>query len=681
MASDEFRAPWISASELALPATAMLVLAGMVAPIGATLLDVMLSFSLALSLMVLVVAASSRRALDFSAFPTVMLVATLLRLSLNVASTRLILLRGDSGANAAGVVIEAFGRVIVGDNYAVGIVVFAVLAIINFAVITKGASRVAEVAARFTLDAMPGKQMAIDADLNSGSIGEEEARKRRRELSREADFYAAMDGIGKFVRGDAVAAILIMVVNLVAGIFVGVVEKGMGVADALHAYTILTVGDGLAAQIPALLTSTAAGVIVSRTSSELDLPQTIGHELLRSPGVLFGAAGILGLLGITPGLPHLPMLAMAAAMAALGGRSRTMAREAAQESAVVKPKPQADAAASPWPDIIRLELGAALIPFVNEPWKLADKIQALRPKLREELGITLPAVRIVDNLSLDQNQYRILLRGSEVARSTTRSSMSLAIAGPRGASRNVRGIETAEPAFGLPALWVAGEQIANARAAGYTVVDALTALVTHFAEIVRANASEIITRRDVEALLETAQKVTPRIVEELSGAGIHLGSVFRVIQLLLAQRIGVRDFPVILEALAAEGGSSKDPAELAEKIRPLIARAICEPLRRPDGTLAVLVVDPALEEPFFTALGADHQTLSDPNVIRSVTEAIRKTTAEIAAKMMDMPAIVVSPQIRRMFERIARRAANHLVVLGATDIPAGLDTSIVGRIA
>src|SRR5579863_5022351 len=405
----------ISASELALPATAMLVLAGMLAPIGATLLDVLLSFSLALSIVVLVVSASNRRALDFSAFPTVLLVATLLRLSLNVASTRLILLHGNLGAAAAGTVIEAFGRVIVGDNYAVGMVVFIVIAIINFAVVTKGASRVAEVAARFTLDAMPGKQMAIDADLNSGGVGEEEARRRRRELAREADFYAAMDGIGKFVRGDAVAAILIMAINLIAGLFIGVIEKGLSVGDALHTYTILTIGDGLAAQIPALLTSTAAGVIVSRTSSDLDLPNTIGKEMMRNPGVLFGAAGLLGIIGLLPGLPHVPFVALAIVLGALGFRSRKAAEEAAREVTLAKPKP-VDASAGAWPDILRLELGAALVPFVNEPWKLAEKIQALRPKLRDELGITLPAVRIVDNLALEQNGYRVLLRGTEVAR-------------------------------------------------------------------------------------------------------------------------------------------------------------------------------------------------------------------------------------------------------------------------
>ena len=670
----------MTGSELALPATAMLVLSGMLAPIGAHLLDLLLSFSIALSVVVLVVSASNRNALEFSAFPTVLLVATLLRLSLNVASTRLILLHGDLGPAAAGIVIESFGRVIVGDSYAVGVVVFVVLAIINFAVVTKGASRVAEVAARFTLDAMPGKQMAIDADLNAGIVGEEEARRRRRELAREADFYAAMDGIGKFVRGDAIAAIMIMAVNLIAGLFIGIGEKGLSLGEALRTYSILTIGDGLAAQVPALLTSTAAGVIVSRTASELDLPDTIGRELMRRPAALLGAGGLLGLIGLMPGLPHLRFLLMALVLTILAARSRTFAEAAAAESAGVKPKPAAEREQSFWPDILRLELGAALVPFVNEPWKLAEKIQTLRPKLREQLGFTLPAVRIADNLALEQNTYRILLRGTEVARAQIRTTMSLAIPGQKGPSPSVKGIETVEPAFGVPALWTAGEQVTNARLQGYTVVDALTVLVTHFAEVVRSHAAEILTRKDVEAMLEVAQKAVPRIVEELSGVNIHLGTVYRVLQLLLAQRISVRDLPVILEAVAAEGVATKEPAELAERIRPLIGRAICEPLRRSDGSLPVLVVEPTLEEPFFAAVSANQPALSDPSVIRSVSEAVRKATMEAAAKMMDMPAVVVSPQIRRLFERVASRIVSHLVVLGATDIPSGVQTSIVGRI-
>jgi flagellar biosynthesis protein FlhA len=457
------------------------------------------------------------------------------------------------------------------------------------------------------------------------------------------------------------------------------IEKGMSFGDALHTYTILTVGDGLAAQVPALLTSTAAGIIVSRTADDLDLPNTIGKELFHNTAAMLSAGGLLALIAMMPGLPHLPFLAIAAALIALGLRARAAEAAAAEEGAVVKPK-VADQVASPWPDILRLELGSALIPFVNEPWKLADKIQALRPKIRDELGITLPAVRIVDNLALDQNTYRIMLRGAEAARGSIRATMSLAIAGAKGPSSTVKGLETVEPAFGLPALWVAGEQVSKARLAGYAVVDALTAMVTHFAEIVRASSAEILTRKDVEGMLEAAQKAVPRIVEELSGLNIHLGTVYRVLQLLLAQRIQVRDLPVILEALAAEGASTKDPAELAERIRPLIGRAICEGLRRPDGTLPVLVVDPTLEEPFFAAASADQKILTDPQVLRTVTEAVRKATGDAAAKSGEMPAVVVSPQIRRIFERVARRVSKHIVVLGATDIPAGVESTIVGRI-
>ncbi len=678
MAATQKTVSWMTPSELALPAAALLILAGMLAPVGPTLLDILLSFSIALSLTVVVVAASSRRSLDFSAFPTVLLVATLLRLSLNIASTRLILLHGDRGPSAAGTVIESFGRVLVGGNYAVGIVVFVALAIINFAVVTKGASRVAEVAARFTLDAMPGKQMAIDADLNAGIIGEEEARRRRRELGREGDFYAAMDGVGKFVRGDAVAAILIMVINLVAGLFIGIFEKGLSFDDAVHTYTILTIGDGLAAQIPALLTSTAAGLIVSSSAGEADLPNTIGQEFFRNPGALFGASALLGLVGVLPGLPHVPFWFMALLIAGLAYRARTLA--AATEPLAPAVKPEAEKGASDlWPDILRLELGAALVPFVNEPWRLTERIKALRPKLRSELGIVMPAVRIVDNLSLEPNVYRIVLRGAEVARGTLRPSMHLAIPGPRGANPALKGIETVEPAFGLPALWIANDQLNLARQSGYTVADALTVLVTHFSEVVRANASEIITRKDVESMLEQAQKLTPRIVEELSGLGIHLGTVYRTLQLLLSERIPVADLPAILEAIAAEGAVAKDPAELAERIRPRIARIICEPLRRPDGALVVIVVDPELEAPFFAAAGAEQPMPTDPAFLRRLSEALAKAMGEAAAKG-ENPPIVVSPQIRRMFERVARRTVKHAVVLGANDIPSSVPLLVVGRV-
>jgi len=669
----------LTVSELAMPLAAALVLGGMLAPVGPTLLDIMLSLSLALSVAILVATASGKKALDFSAFPTVLLAAALLRLSLNVASTRLILLHGDRGEAAAGRVIESFGRMVVGGDYAVGIVVFAVLAIINFAVITKGASRVAEVAARFTLDSLPGKQMAIDADLNSGAIGEQEAQRRRRELAREADFYAAMDGIGKFVRGDAVAAILIMVINLGAGFFIGYFEKGMDPSQAVETYTILTIGDGLAAQIPALLTSTAAGLIVSRTASETDLSAVIGQELLRNPVAMWGAAFFLALLGLLPSLPHVPFLLMAAILAAT--QSLLARRPSAMAGEAPKPPPvPARAKQEPWPDILCLELGAGLVPFVREPWKLADRIGKIREAIRDEVGLVIPQVRIADNLALAQNAYRIVLRGTELARSELRAGMSLAIPGAGGPKPDVKGIETTDPAFGVKAWWVAGINEQKARLAGYTIIEPLAVLLTHFSESVKVAAAEILTRRDTEELLEKAQKLVPRIVEELAGLGISLGAVYRVLQNLLSQGIAIRDFPAILEAIAAEGSAAKDPVELAERIRPRIGRIICEPLRSADGTLRILAVDPALEEPFFQALAAGEALPARPEVWSRVESAVRYAVGKSAEKHGDASPIVVSPQIRRPFERIVKRVSARLKVLGATDIPALVKTEIVGRV-
>ena len=669
----------LALSELATPLAAVLVLSGMLAPVGPTLLDIMLSLSLALSVAMLVATATGKKALDFSAFPTVLLAAALLRLSLNVASTRLILLHGDQGEAAAGRVIECFGRMVVGGDYAVGIVVFAVLAIINFAVITKGASRVAEVAARFTLDSLPGKQMAIDADLNSGAIGEQEAQRRRRELAREADFYAAMDGIGKFVRGDAVAAILIMVINLGAGFFIGYFEKGMDASQAVQTYTILTIGDGLAAQIPALLTSTAAGLIVSRTASEMDLPTVIGQELLRNPVAMWGAAFLIGLLGLLPGLPHAPFLVMAIALAAI--QTLLSRRAAGAPGDAPKPAPApARGKQDPWPDILGLELGAGLVPFVREPWKLADRIGKIREAVRDEIGLVIPQVRIADNLALAQNAYRIVLRGTELARAELRAGMSLAIPGAAGPKSDVKGIETADPAFGVKAWWVTGVNEQKARLAGYTIIEPLAVLLTHFSESVKVAAAEILTRRDAEELLEKAQKLVPRIVEELSGLGISLGAVYRVLQNLLSQGIAIRDFPAILEAIAAEGSASKEPAELAERIRPRIGRIICEPLRSPDGTLRILPVEPALEEPFFQALAAGEAFPARPEVWSRVESAVRYAIAKSAEKHGDASPIMVSPQIRRAFERVVKRVSPRLKVLGAADIPSVIRTEIVGRV-
>ncbi|MGH7906350.1 MAG: flagellar biosynthesis protein FlhA [Candidatus Binataceae bacterium] len=664
-----------SAAELALPIAVVMVLSGMLAPVGPITLDVLLTLSLTLSVAILVAAASGRRPLDFSAFPTVLLLATLFRLSLNVASTRLILLSGNQGPDAAGVVLESFGRLIVGGDYAVGLVVFTVLAIINFAVVTKGASRVAEVAARFTLDAMPGKQMAIDADLNAGVIGDQEAQHRRKELAREADFYAAMDGIGKFVRGDAVAAVLIMILNLGAGLFIGIFEKGLDVQQALHTYTILTVGDGLAAQIPALLTSTAAAVIVSRSGNDQHLPSVIGRELFRNSTAMLGAAILIGFLGLLPDLPHAPFLLMAGVLFGV--------QKLAPAPAAESPKPvQAPAARQeePWPAALKLELGLGLMTFMQTPWNLPEQIGKIREQLKQEIGFTMPRVVIADNATLGSNAYRILLRDTELARGETRVGMSLALPGINGPRPNVRGIETADPAFGIQALWVTGEEERKARGAGYTIVTPLVVLLTHFKESVKANSADLITRRDVEQAVEQAQKIVPRIVEELSGFGIHLGAVYRVFRTLLAEGIAIKDSPAILEAIAAEAYGTKDPVDIAEKIRPRIGRIICEPLRGPEGSLKILVVEPGIEDAFFRAAAQGDLLPTERDTLARVEDALRKAVSAATKASGETPVVVVSPQIRRAFERVSRRVAARVNVLGAGEIPAAIKKTIVGRV-
>ncbi len=669
----------LGAPEFALPLGAVVVLSGMLAPINAVAMDILLTLSLTLSVAVLLAAASGKRPLDFSSFPTVLLLATLFRLSLNVASTRLILLHGSEGPAAAGVVLESFGRMVVGGDYAVGLVVFVVLAIINFAVVTKGASRVAEVAARFTLDGMPGKQMAIDADLNAGVIGDQEAQRRRRDVAREADFYAAMDGIGKFVRGDAVAAMLIIAVNLVAGLFIGIYEQGLAVDQALHTYTILTIGDGLAAQIPALLTSTAAALIVSRSGSgsDLELSSVVSRELLGNSGATVGAAILIGILGLIPRLPHIPFLLMSAALIAL---RRFMSVRPAAVAETPKAAPAAPARKSdPWPDPVRMELGLGLMCFMQQPWNLPDQIGKLRDQLKAELGFTLPQVVIADNAALSPNTYRIILRDTELARGEARVGMNLGLPGAQGTNPKIKGIATTDPAFGIPAYWVMGEEEKKARAAGYTIVTPLVVLLTHFKEVIKENAAELVTRRDIEALIEQAQKLVPRIVEELSGFGIHLGAVYRVFRTLLAQAIAIKDAPAILEAIAAEAHATKDAIEIAERIRHRLGRIICEPLRSADGSIKILLADSSIEEIFFKAQAAGEQIPTEHGAVARVEEAIRAAVNAGARATGETPVIVVSPQIRRAFERVASRVGK-IKVIGAGEIPSSIKKTIVGRI-
>jgi len=539
---------WKKRSELMLPVGIVGILFVMILPVPPLALDLLLTFNVTTAIIILLVAVYVKKPLDFSTFPVLLLVTTLFRLALNVASTRLILLHGAEGPEAAGQVIKSFGNFVIGGNYAVGFIVFAILVIINFVVITKGAGRIAEVAARFTLDAMPGKQMAIDADLNAGLIGDEEARRRRKEVALEADFYGAMDGASKFVRGDAVAGILITVINIVGGLIIGVLQQGLPVGEAARVYTLLTVGDGLVAQIPALVISTAAGIVVSNVNSEEGLSDSIGRQFLFSPRPLIIASAILFVFGLIPGLPHIAFLTLSIVTGAIGyivykTAEDRKAQEAEKEKAAAKPAAKKEAVDEvPLIDTLSLEVGYRLIPLVDssEGGELLERVKAIRRQFAEEMGIMVPAVHIKDNLQLKPSEYVFLVKGVEVARGELLAGHSLAI-DPGNAEPGLEGVQTVDPAFGLPSIWVSDTQIEKAQLMGYTVVNHSAIIATHVTEVIRNHANEILGRQEVQALIDRVAKTYPKVVEELVPSLLNLGGVQKVLQNLLKERISVRD--------------------------------------------------------------------------------------------------------------------------------------------
>ncbi|SPU50669.1 flagellar biosynthesis protein FlhA [Bordetella trematum] len=549
-----------NARMLAGPVLIVLVLGMMVLPLPTFLLDLLFTFNIALSIMILLVAMFTRKALDFAAFPSVLLFATLLRLSLNVASTRVVLLHGHEGPDAAGKVIEAFGHFLVGGNFTVGLIIFVILTIINFIVITKGAGRIAEVGARFTLDAMPGKQMAIDADLNAGLIGEDEARKRRAEVSQESDFYGSMDGASKFVRGDAVAGLLIMVINVVAGLIVGVAQHDMSVGESARVYTLLTIGDGLVAQIPALVISTAAGVVVSRVATDQDVGQQILGQLFSNPHVMYLTAGIIGIMGLIPNMPHLAFLTLSAALGGIGyalsKRERLRVQAQAQERPQVEAQAQAAAAEASWDDVtmvdpLGLEVGYRLIPLVDhaQNGELLHRIRSLRKKFAQDVGFLPPVVHIRDNLELKPNDYRILLSGVEIGRGVAMPGQWLAI-DPGGVSGPLQGAATTDPAFGLPAVWIDNGQRDQAQVLGYTVVDASTVVATHLNHLMHRHGANLLGRQEVQQLLERLGNEAPKLVEDFVPKMLSLTTLQKVLQGLLAEEVPIRDMRSIIDTLS-----------------------------------------------------------------------------------------------------------------------------------
>ncbi len=663
---------------LAAPGLIIIILSMMVLPLPSFALDLFFTFNIALAVMVLLIAMYTQKPLDFSIFPTVLLITTLLRLSLNVASTRIVLIQGHTGPDAAGKVIEAFGHFLVGGNYAVGIVVFVILTVINFVVITKGAGRIAEVAARFTLDAMPGKQMAIDADLNAGLIGEDEARRRRKEIADEADFYGAMDGSSKFVRGDAVAGILIMVINIFGGLIVGILQHDMEAGQAAKIYTLLTIGDGLVAQIPALIISTAAGLVVTRVGdAEGDIGTQFLGQVFGNPMVLILTAGILGVLGLIPGMPHLVFLLLAAAIGALAWWTMQKQKAEQERNAVTPPPvaPAAEALDASWSDvapvdILGLEVGYRLIPLVdkNQDGELLKRIRGLRKKFAQEVGFLSAPVHIRDNLELKPNAYRIAFKGVEIGAGEAYPGMYLAI-NPGRVSGTLPGNPTKDPAFGLAAVWVDAGLRDQAHVMGYTVVDAGTVVATHLNHLILSHAAELLGRQETQQLLDHIAKDAPKLIEDLVPKLLPLATVQRVLQNLLEEGVSIRDTRTIIDTLAEHSARSQDPLELTSQVRVALGRAIVQQLYPAGSDMQVMALEPGLERLLGQAV---HGGGDASGIEPGLADTLLRETASAAQRQeeMGLPAVLLVPgSLRWLLSRFLRRAWPALKVLANAEIP------------
>jgi flagellar biosynthesis protein FlhA len=665
-----------NARQLAAPLLIVMIMAMMVLPLPPIALDVLFTFNIALSVMVLLVALYTMNPLDFSVFPTVLLVTTLLRLSLNVASTRVVLLEGHTGPDAAGKVIEAFGHFLVGGNYAVGLVVFVILVVINFVVITKGAGRIAEVSARFTLDAMPGKQMSIDADLNAGLIGEEQARKRRNAIAQEADFFGSMDGASKFVRGDAVAGILILFINVIGGLVVGVVQHDMDLGLAAKNYTLLTVGDGLVAQIPALIISTAAGLVVSRVSTDEDVAQQFAGQVLNKPQVMLLAAGILAVLGMIPGMPNVVFLTFAAGLGGLGYKilRRPGTSEAGgQTSVAVVPQELQEASWSDVApvDVLGLEVGYRLISLVDkgQDGELLKRIRGLRKKFAQDVGFLGAPVHIRDNLELKPNGYRISLKGVEVGSGEAYPGQFLAI-NPGRVAGQLPGAQTRDPAFGLPATWIDSSLREQAHAFGYTVVDPSTVVATHLNHLILSHAAELLGRQEVQQLLDHVAKDAPKLVDDLVPKQISLSTMQRVLQNLLEEGVPIRDMRTIIETLAEHAARTQDAIELTDQVRIALGRAIVQNLYPGNTELQVIALDPQLERLMQQAVKA--AAADGSGIEPGLADTLLRETADAARRQEEagLPAVVVVPAgLRWLLSRFLRRSWPSLKVLSSAEVP------------
>ena len=659
-------------------------------PIPSFLLDILLTLSITLSLVILLLTMFTTETLQFSVFPSLLLVATLFRLSLNVSSTRLILRDGAEGAGAAGEVIAAFGDFVVGGNYVVGFVIFIIITVIQFIVITSGAGRVAEVAARFTLDAMPGKQMSIDADFNSGLMDEETARSRRKYLQQEADFYGSMDGASKFVRGDAIAGIVIVIINILGGLAIGVIQRGLPIEEAIQIYALLTIGDGLVSQVPALLISTGAGILVTRSSNKRSLGEELSEQLFGFPKIIAITSGIVLLLGVVPGLPFLPFFVLSLGTGSAAyflykeEKQRAVTEKAQQELAVgkaeVRPK---DFLSLISVDLMELELGYNLLVLTEEQEgeDLLERITAVRRQSALEMGLIVQPIRIRDNLQLAPNSYVLKLKGNVIGSGELMAGHYLAM-DPGGVEKEVQGVSTTEPTFGLPAIWVTLEKKEEAEMAGYTVVDAPTVLVTHLTEIIRTHAHELLGRQEVKKLVDTVKENQPAVVDELIPDMLSIGEVQKVLQNLLRERVPVRDMVTILEILADNASSSKETDYLTEMVRQGLSRTICSLYIAENNKLLAITLDPELEQQIADSLQASSQG-TYPVLSPAQTQKLFSNLASQVEKTMfkeQLPLLLVSPRIRLPLRRLLERALPQVVVLSFNEIVPGIDVEAVGAV-
>ncbi len=654
------------------------ILTVMIIPLPPMLLDIALTFSLALSLLILLTAIYVKRTLDFTSFPSLLLMTTLFRLALNVATTRLILTHGHEGTASAGSVIQSFGNFVVGNNYVIGFIVFAILVVINFVVITKGSGRVAEVAARFTLDAMPGKQMSIDAELNAGMINEAEAKKRRKEIEQEADFYGSMDGASKFVRGDAIAGIIITVINVVGGLLIGVMQKNLDLATAAKYYTMLTIGDGLLAQIPALIISTAAGMIVTRSTSGDNMGDEMTNQLFMNPRAIYISAGVLALLSIVPGLPMAPFMTMAIIM---GSTAWVILQYRAEAKTNEKNKLDAEAAAPKKEnvenmlpiDMVELEVGYGLINVVDssKSGDLLERISSIRKQFALDLGIVVPSVHIRDNLQLAAGEYRFLIKGNKIGGGILRPDALLAM-DPGQTTSKIEGIPTKEPAFGLDAVWISQVNREKAEMAGYTVVDLPTVMATHVTEMIRTHAHELLGRQEVSQLVENFKKTHPKVVEDLIPDALSLGGVVRVLQNLLKEQVSIRDLLTIFETLADEASRTKDLDLLTEAVRKQLSRLITSKYTSEDGAVNVMTFDMKLEEIVSNALLQTEQGVQLVMDPQSASRMISNIAQQIEShpEIAGQPILLTSPTVRRHIFKLVSRFIPQLIVLSHNEITA-----------